>query len=209
MKTHNTALFGLLALLLPIGAQAQTTQTETLRDLQSAYQGEAQASAFYKDCARQALRDGYPDVAKLFRAAAFSEAIHRDNYREAIRALGAKPERLSADRPRVKGTRDNLKDSVAKEREQSGVTYPESMRRAHRSGVPAAERAFHYALHSEKEHARLFQAALENLDVEHHRDNPRTFFFVCRTCAMTRLSSVPPSYCPACHGSPAEFIKVH
>ncbi|MEY3481932.1 MAG: hypothetical protein RIQ71_2707, partial [Verrucomicrobiota bacterium] len=174
----------------------------TMDNLNAAYTGEAQASAFYTGSARQAQRDGFPDVAKLFRAAALSEAIHRDNHRHAIRFSGGTPKNTPLAQPEVKSTRDNLVESVADERHESRVMYPDYIRVARREGSPSAERTFRFARETERAHAKLFERALRGLG-----GKPATDYFVCQTCGMTTMETVP-AVCPVCRGSGLDYRRV-
>jgi rubrerythrin len=202
MKPHFFTQLGLCALLATAQAQPQPAATETVSNLQAAYRGEAQASSFYTASAKQAMREGYPDAAKLFRAAAFSEAIHRDNHRRALRTLGVMQDKLPYTRTKVKSTRDNLAESVADEQQESRVMYPDYIRTARRQGIPAAERAFRFARESERAHARLFQRSLNRLG-----GKPATDYFVCQTCGMTTVDAVP-AVCSVCRGSGMNYKKV-
>jgi len=203
MARYLFTLIGSLALLLgPARAQEPAASPETLRNLQSAYKGEAQASVFYTQSAAQAEREGHPDVAKLFRAASASEAIHRDNHRRVIRSLGARPGPLPSDPAKVKSTKANLEESVADERQESRVMYPDYIRTAQREGIPSAQRTFRFARESERAHARLFQRALNRLS-----GKPATDYFVCQTCGMTTMDAVP-AVCPVCRSSGMGYRKV-
>jgi len=48
----------------------------TIENLKTAFAGESQANRKYLAFARRAERDGFPQVARLFRAAAEAETIH-------------------------------------------------------------------------------------------------------------------------------------
>ena len=63
---------------------------ETIENLSKAYVVEADAFNKYGLFAAQADKDGYPMVARLFRAAALSEIIHSRNHSAAIDSLGGK-----------------------------------------------------------------------------------------------------------------------
>ena len=68
--------------------------TET--NLQEAFAGESQANRKYLAFAKQADRDGYPQVARLFRAAAAAETIHAHAHLRAMKAVGNTAENLAA-----------------------------------------------------------------------------------------------------------------
>jgi len=199
MKTISHIIAGLC--LLFSWAQAEAP-AETLQNLNSAYKSEAEASVFYRDCAQQAQREGFPGVANLFRAAPESESIHRDNHRRAIRSLGGVPVALPAAKTNIKSTRDNLAESVADERQESRVMYPDYCRVAQKEQVPAAMRTFRFARDTERAHQKLFSRALDNLGKKTETD-----YLVCETCGMTTMNSVP-AVCPVCRGSSMDYGKV-
>jgi len=182
-------------------AQAESPAL-TLQNLNAAYQGEAQASVFYRDYAQQAQREGFFGAAKLFRATSASESVHRDNHLRAIRSLGGVPAALPATKTSIKSTRDNLAESVAEERQESRVMYPDYFRLAQREQVPAAMRTFRFAGDTEGAHQKLFSRALNHLG-----KMPETDYFICETCGMTTMSSVP-AVCPVCRGSSMDYGKV-
>jgi rubrerythrin len=199
MKTIAYIIAG--SFLLFSRAQAEAP-AQTLQNLNLAYKGEAEASVFYRDCAQQAQRDGFPGVAKLFRAASVSESIHRDNHRHAIRSLGGVPAALPASKTNVKPTRDNLAESVADERQESRVMYPDYYRVAQKEQAPQAMRTFRFARDTERAHQKLFSRALDQLGKK-----PATDYFVCETCGMTTMDSVP-AVCPVCRGSGMDYRKI-
>jgi len=75
--------------------------SKTEDNLREAFAGESQANRKYLAFAEAAQKEGYPQAAKLFRAAAYAETVHAHAH---LRALGA-----------VKGTAENLKEAVAGE----------------------------------------------------------------------------------------------
>lgn len=202
MITHMKILAFIMAyscLALSVRAQAPA---RTLKNLDAAYKGEADASVYYRECAQQAQRDGFPGVARLFRAASASEAIHRDNHRRAIRFLGAVPPESPTAKPQIKPTRDNLIESSNDERQESRVMYPEYYRIAREEKVPQAMRTFRFARDTERAHQKLFSRALDQLGKKTATD-----YFVCETCGMTTMDAVP-AVCPVCRGSGLDYKKV-
>lgn len=175
---------------------------ETVNNLQSAYQGEANAVTFYHQCARRAAKEGYPDVAKLFRAAAASEGIHRDNHLRALRRIGAPVPSLKPPTEVPKSTKENLAASAADEREECRVMYPDYYRVAKQQNVPAAMETFRYAREAERAHAQLFQRVYNRFGKK-----PSTDYFVCRTCGMT-VSEKVPAVCPTCRGSGLNYQEI-
>ncbi|GAG05578.1 unnamed protein product, partial [marine sediment metagenome] len=75
---------------------AELKGSKTERNLLEAFAGESQANRRYLAFAKQAEKEGYPQVARLFRAAAEAETVHAHAH---LRTLGG-----------VKSTVENLKE---------------------------------------------------------------------------------------------------
>ena len=82
----------------------------TIDDLKEAFAGESQANRKYLAYADQAEDDGFPAVARLFRAVAAAETIHAHAH---LRAMGG-----------VKNTAENLADAVSGEAHEFAEMYP-------------------------------------------------------------------------------------
>jgi rubrerythrin len=79
-----------LSTMLCVNTQAaELSQQKTIDNLTVAYRGETNANHRYTLFAQKAEAEGYAQVAKLFRAAAQSEAIHRELHKSAIISLGS------------------------------------------------------------------------------------------------------------------------
>ena len=67
--------------------------------LKEAFAGESQANRKYLAFAAKAEQEGYPQAARLFRAAAEAETIHAHNHLRVLKA--------------IHGTRENIAEAVA------------------------------------------------------------------------------------------------
>lgn len=202
MKSIALTLVLAVSLASAASAQAPAQTSQTVKNLQSAYQGEAEAMTFYRQCAERAVKEGYPDTAKLFRAAAASEEIHRENHLRALRQMGAPVPRVKPPTEVPKSTKENLAASAADEREECRVMYPDYFRQARQENVPAAMQTFRYAREAERAHAQLFQRVYNRFG-----KRPATDYFICRTCGMT-VSDKVPAVCPTCRGSGLNYKQV-
>jgi len=167
-------------------ADVKGTQSE--KDLLAAFAGESQANRKYLAFAKQADKEGYPQVAKLFRAAAEAETVHAHNH---LRTLAG-----------VKGTADNLKEAIAGETHEFKEMYPEMIGHAQEEKLKAAELTFNFANEVEKVHAALYQHALDNLDNLKEAD-----YYVCSVCGYT-CENEAPDKCPVCNAKASAFFKV-
>jgi len=167
---------------------AELEGSKTEKNLQTAFAGESQANRRYLAFAKQAEKEGYPQVAKLFRAAAEAETVHAHAH---LRTLGG-----------VKSTAENLKEAISGETYEFKKMYPAMIDDAKEKGNKAAERTFTYANEVEKVHAALYQKALDNLDALEEKD-----YYVCSVCGYT-CENEPPEKCPVCGAKATVFFKV-
>ena len=162
--------------------------SQSEQHLQEAFAGESQANRKYLAFGKKADREGYPQVAKLFRAAAEAETVHAHAH---LRTLGA-----------INSTADNLKAAIDGETHEFKNMYPEMIEAAQAEGNKAAERSFTYANEVEKIHAALYQKALDNLDSLEDVD-----YYVCSVCGYT-CENEPPDVCPVCKAKASAFFEV-
>ncbi|MFP3870408.1 MAG: rubrerythrin family protein [Syntrophobacteria bacterium] len=162
--------------------------SKTEQNLMEAFAGESQANRRYLAFAKQADKEGYTQVAKLFRAAAEAETVHAHAH---LRTLGA-----------VKSTAENLKEAVSGETHEFTSMYPTMIQEAKEEGNKSAERTFTYANEVEKVHAALYQKALDNLESLEEVD-----YHVCSVCGYT-CEGEPPERCPVCSATSRVFFKV-
>jgi len=162
--------------------------SKTEKNLITAFAGESQANRRYLAFGKQAEKEGYPQVAKLFRAAAEAETVHAHAH---LRNLGG-----------VKSTAENLKEAISGESYEFKKMYPAMIEDAKEEGNKAAERTFAYANEVEKVHASLYRKALDNLDKLEEVD-----YYVCSVCGYT-CENRSPEKCPVCGAKSTAFLKV-
>jgi len=159
------------------------------QNLKDAFAGESQANRKYLAFAKQAEKEGHPQAAMLFRAAAEAETVHAHAH---LRTLGG-----------INSTADNLKEAIAGETHEFKAMYPQMITEAQEEGQKAAERSFTYANAVEEVHAGLYQKALDSLD------NPSDVdcYYVCSVCGYT-CENEAPDVCPVCGAKSKAFSKV-
>lgn len=162
--------------------------TKTEKNLQEAFAGESQANRKYLAFAKKAEEEGYPQVAKLFRAAAEAETIHAHNH---LREMGG-----------IKETKENLEAAISGESYEFQNMYPQMIADAKEEGNDSAIKTFHYANEVEKIHAELYQKALDNLG-----QNETVDYYVCQVCGNT-VENEAPDTCPICGAKKEMFKKV-
>jgi rubrerythrin len=157
--------------------------------LEEAFAGESQANRKYLAFAAAADKEGYPQVAKLFRAAAEAETVHAHNHLRALKG--------------IKSTKENLQQAVNGETHEFENMYPEMITAAKAEGNKEAERSFHFANEVEKIHAQLYQKLLDNLGAS-KEVYP---YYVCPVCGYTSEKE-PPGTCPICGTAGKMFKKI-
>jgi rubrerythrin len=163
----------------------------TAENLQDAFAGESQANRKYLAFAKKAEQDGYPQVAKLFRAAAEAETVHAHAH---LRVMGG-----------IKHTAANLQTAIDGEGFEFQEMYPGYVAEAEAEGNKAATYSFKNAMAVEETHHDLYTQALEA--VKAGKDMPGTQIFVCPVCGHTVLGE-PPDKCPVCGTLKARFFEV-
>lgn len=162
-----------------------TTTTENLKE---AFAGESQAFQKYTAFAVKAERDGFANIARLFRLTAQAEQIHAAGHLNALDGVGS--------------TADNLQAAIDGETHEANNMYPPMLAQAEAEGHKA-KRMFKYAVEAEEVHAKLYAEALEavkagkDLDVD---------FYLCPVCGYIEFGQAPEA-CPVCGAKGSKFIK--
>ncbi|MCS7200325.1 MAG: rubrerythrin family protein [Caldimicrobium sp.] len=156
--------------------------------LKGALAGESQACVKYLIFADKAEEEGYPKIAKLFRAIAYAERVHAENHLKALNG---------------NNTEGNLDIAIKGETFEVEEMYPAYKAVAELQGEKQALRAFHYAIEAEKIHSALFAEAKEA--VKMGRDIDIEDIYICPTCGHTAVNKAP-ERCPIC-GVPGDKFK--
>lgn len=162
----------------------------TKENLKEAFAGESQASQKYLAFSRKAEREGFKNIAILFRAAAQAERIHAEGHLAAMDGIGS--------------TADNLKTAVEGETYEFTQMYPPMLEQAQAEGHKA-KRMFDYAMKAEAVHAELYKMALEA--VQQGRDLPEPRIYLCTVCGHIEFGN-PPEACPICNAKSSAYVQV-
>ncbi len=198
------ASLALIMMMLLAGTAGAGAANTTLRNMQTAFNGESNAHVRYLAFAKQADREGYGEVASLFRAAARAEQVHAANHAAVIKKMGAAPQ-ANIESPEVKSTRENLETAIKGETYERDTMYPDFLKQARLDGNSAAVRSLNFAKTAEAEHAKLYARSLQNLDKL--KGSKSAIFFVCPTCGYT-TSEMNFTNCPSCFTPGEKFEKV-
>lgn len=159
-------------------------------DLKEAFAGESQARQKYRVFANKAEKEGFPNIARLFRTTSAAEAVHAEGHMKALGMIGS--------------TAENLRAAIAGETHEFEEMYPPMAERAEAEGHKAL-RMFKYALGTEAVHAQLYKAALEA--VESGQDLAEGEFYLCPICGHIEFGK-PEEACPICGAKASVYVQV-
>jgi rubrerythrin len=162
----------------------------TKQNVAAAFAGESQAHMKYLAFASVAEREGFANVARLFRAISFAEQAHATAHLRALEGVG--------------DTVNNLGAAMGGENFEVDEMYPAYIAVAKLQEEKRATVSMERAMEAEKVHAKLYARAKESAETK--KDFDLSAIYVCEVCGWT-VEGAAPDKCPLC-GSPKErFIK--
>lgn len=164
--------------------------SKTLENLKEAFAGESQANQKYLSFAKKAEKEGFFNIARLFRTAAEAEKIHAEGHLKAMDG--------------VSSTVENLKSAIAGETYEYTEMYPPMLQSAIEENHKA-KRMFEYAPKAEEVHANLYMLALKA--AESGRDLDVTDIYLCPVCGNIEFGK-PTEECPICGTLASKYVKI-
>jgi len=162
----------------------------TKKAINEAFAGESMAHMKYLIFSEIAEEEGYPNIARLFKAIAYAEFVHAKNHAKNLEI--------------IKETYENLKAAMDGENFEVEEMYPAYDAIAKLQGERGAEQAIHYAIEAEKIHAKLYEDARKR--VEEQKDAEIDEIYICPVCGYTHVGT-PPERCPVCGLASDKFRK--
>ena len=162
--------------------------SKTKENLMAAFAGESQANRKYLAYAAHAEKEGFAQVAKLFRAAAEAETIHAHAH---LRYAG-----------KINDTMANLEDAIAGETYEFTKMYPDMMKDAESEQENRVLNYFGWVNAVEEVHANLYKKALAAKGTMENTD-----YYICSVCGYTH-EGPHDSPCPICASAAKAFYKV-
>jgi rubrerythrin len=160
----------------------------TESNLAAAFAGESQAHMKYMIFADQAEREGFANVARLFRAISFAEQAHATGH---FRTMG-----------NVGKTTENLGAAIAGETYEVTEMYPAFDAVAKLQEEKSAIRSIMAAWEAEKIHAGMYANAKSAVDGG--ADAQIGQIHVCSICGHTGFGEAP-DQCPVCRAKKEKF----
>lgn len=162
----------------------------TKDNLSEAFAGESQANQKYRAFAKAAEREGFPNIAKLFRTTAEAERIHAEGHLAALDGIGK--------------TAANLQHAISGETHEFQEMYPPMLAEAEKDGHPAA-RMFRFTVAAEAVHAELYTRALQA--AAQGKDLDTSNFYLCPVCGHIEFGEAPEK-CPICGCVKSRYVQV-
>jgi len=165
--------------------------TTTNDNLKEAFAGESQANQKYRAFAKKAEKEGFKNIAKLFKTTAEAERIHAEGHLGALEMIHS--------------TAENLQAAIDGETFEFTQMYPPMVEKAVEDGHKA-KIMFKFAVEAEEVHANLYAKALEA--VKKGVDLDVSDFYLCPVCGYIEFGA-PPEKCPVCSAKKAVFTQVN
>ena len=162
----------------------------TNEHLKEAFSGESQANQKYRAFAKQAEKEGFANIAKLFRTTAEAERIHAEGHLKAL--------------DMITNTADNLQAAIDGETYEFTEMYPPMLEQA-LADDHKAKRMFKFAVDAEEVHAQIYAKALEA--VKAGKDMDISEFYLCPICGYIELGAAPEE-CPVCGAKSKVFCQI-
>ena len=179
---------------------------ETIKNLVKAFIGESQARNRYSFYASVAKKEGFEQIAEIFRITAENEKEHASTLFKLINELKKeKGEELDeikveAVAPTVLGdTAQNLKAAIAGENREHTKMYPEFADVAEREGYPEIAARLRAIAKAEEHHEERYRKLLREVEAGTVFKKDREVWWVCRECGYIHYGKEPPERCPSCN----------
>ncbi|MCL1929513.1 MAG: rubrerythrin family protein [Treponema sp.] len=160
--------------------------SKTWQNLQTAFAGESQAHTKYLYFASKAEKDGYVQIAALFRETALNEKEHAKIWFKHLHG------------DKIPGTTDNLKDAAAGENYEWTDMYAGFAKTAKEEGFAQIAAEMEGIAKIEKEHEERYRKLLANIDggIVFSRDGDQ--MWQCANCGHIVIGKNAPELCAVC-----------
>lgn len=169
--------------------------TKTQANLMAAFAGESQARNKYTYYADKAEKDGFMQIADIFRETAKNEREHAEIWFKLLNGN------------ELKDTASNLQDAGNGENYEWTDMYPKFAKDARDEGFDHIAFLFESVAAIEKEHEKRFRKLAENVEggLVFSRDEEK--IWICSNCGNVIIGKEVPNQCPVCK-KPKSYFKL-
>ena len=181
--------------------------TRTEKNLLKAFAGESQAKNRYEFFAKQAVKEGYEQIASIFLKTALEEQTHAKRF---FKFLEGGMVEITASYPagKIGTTAENLKAAADGENEEYTKLYQEFAEIAKEEGFNEVASAFKLIAKVESEHEKRYRKLLQNIEENMVFDKKEKVKWVCRKCGYVHEGEKAPENCPACL-HPKSYFEIY
>jgi len=189
----------------PRGAAYEPAQDETavLKNLLTAYNIESNTCTLYRAFSEKAGKEGYLQVALLFRAVLGSVTVQMENHADAIKEMAGTP-KSDLKTPMVKATGENLQGAIKQESDKFSNVYPAFLANARQERDKMAVRTFNYSKSAAEDHLNLFKEAYAD---PARWEKAAKRFWVCSVCGNV-VTALNFTECPVCFNPLSKYGEV-
>ena len=167
--------------------------SQTKKNLETAFAGESQAHTKYRYYASKAKKDGYVQISNIFAETAGNESEHAK--------LGFKYLHDGA----VPDTLDNLRDAAAGENYEWTTMYDEFAKTAEEEGFAEIAAKFRGVAAVEKAHEERYNKLVERIESGEVFEREGVKVWKCLNCGHLHVGAEAPEVCPVCNHPKAYF----
>ncbi len=165
--------------------------SQTEKNLYTAFAGEVQAHAKYKYFSDKAKKEGYEQIAEIFKYTAENELEHAKLWFKRLGKLGT--------------TLENLQDAQSGENFEWSEMYKEFEEVARSEGFLDIARLFKGVASIEKHHEERYNALINNIENDEVFKKSDEVVWECRNCGHIYVGTNAPQKCPVCEHEQAYF----
>ena len=167
--------------------------SQTKKNLETAFAGESQASMKYRYYASKAKKDGYVQFANIFTETSGNEAEHAKLWFKYLHD-GAVPDTLT-----------NIKDAAAGENYEWTDMYKEFAETAETEGFKEIAAKFKMVGAIEKAHEERYNKMAERIEKGEVFEREGVQVWKCLNCGHLHVGPKAPKVCPACNHPQSYF----
>ena len=167
--------------------------SRTEANLMAAFSGESMAHVKYTYYAARASRDGYEQIAALFRETASNEREHAEIWFKLLHG-GEMPQ-----------TTVNLDDAASGENYEWTEMYSSFAKTAREEGFERIASLFEMVGKIERAHEERYRKLLSNIEQGIVFSREGDTVWICRNCGNVVVGSSAPTICPVCSHTQAYF----
>lgn len=168
-------------------------ESQTYKNLETAFAGESQAHTKYQFYANQAKKDGYEQIKDIFEETAHNEKEHAKIWFKLLHD------------EEMPDTIENLVDAIAGEHYEASKMYLDFYKTAKEEGYDEIAHLFLQISYIESAHEKRYKVLLDNVrkNSVFHKDDD--IEWKCSNCGFTYRGRNAPMTCPVCKHSQAYF----